>query len=41
LFKTFVHLLQLQLVLAAQLRLVPMFFFLQKPKLSELLAPAD
>lgn len=35
------HLLQLQLMLVAQLGLVPMFFFLQQPKLSEFLAPAD
>lgn len=39
LFETFVHLLQLQLVLAAQLRLVPMLFLLEQPQLSELLAP--
>lgn len=39
LFKTFMHLLQLQLMLAAQLGLVPVFFFLEEPKLSELLAP--
>lgn len=39
LFKTFMHLLQLQLMLAAQLGLVPMLFFLEQPKLPELLAP--
>ena len=39
LFKTLMHLLQLQLMLAAQLGLVPVFFFLEQPKLSELLAP--
>lgn len=39
LFETFLHLLQLQLVLAAQLSLVPMLFFLEQPKLTELLAP--
>lgn len=39
LFKTFMHLLQLQLMLAAQLGLVPMFFLLEQPKLSEFLAP--
>jgi hypothetical protein len=33
------HLLQLQLMLAAQLGLIPMFFFLEQPKLSEFLAP--
>lgn len=40
LLKTLMHLLQLQLMLAAQLGLIPMFFFLEQPKLSELLAPA-
>lgn len=39
LFKTFMHLLQLQLVLSAQLVLVPMLLFLEQPKLSEFLAP--
>lgn len=40
LFKTFMHLLQLQLVLAAQLGLVPVLLLLQQPELPELLAPA-
>lgn len=33
------HLLQLQLMLAAQQGLVPMLFLLEQPKLSEFLAP--
>lgn len=33
------HLLQLQFMLAAQLGLVPVLFFLEQPKLSEFLAP--
>lgn len=39
LFEAFVHLLQLQLVLPAQLVLVPVLFLLEQPQLSEFLAP--